>query len=150
MELRMPKSSNCIFTYFRRLVTLTVALFMVIGFNSGAIIPAIGGSLGSKVYAAVGSTGQITGNVFQDNGAPIPNATVKAYASSQDYDSGNIAASTTSGTDGAYDLSNLPDGNYLILVNDFNDQNSNHNFSSENGFSFWVVNPFHERLVGIL
>jgi hypothetical protein len=82
----------------------------------------------STMVAAEG-TGQITGNIYQDNGAPIPSATVKAYASAQEYYSGNAAAVTTSAGDGSYTLSGLPDGDYLILANDFNDPNSNHNFS---------------------
>lgn len=116
-------------TRLRRLPAFAVALFMVVGFNIGLIVPVIGDSLGPTAYADAVGTGRIAGHVFQDDGAPIPNATVKAYASPQDFYDEHATATTTSAADGAFELSNLPDGNYLIMFNDFRDPGSNHNFS---------------------
>src|SRR5664280_2601 len=72
------------------------------------------------------ATGDIAGTVTaQVGGAHLANISVNAYASLDDYYSGNQAASTQTVSNGTYDFGgSLPAGSYLVEFRD--DSNGNY------------------------
>lgn len=84
---------------------------------------------GKKSLSAQTGAGQISGRVMQTNGAPISGATVKAFTSADAYYNGQMSANTVSSSDGSYTLTDLPDGNYIVLFNDYSDSGSNHTWA---------------------
>ena len=93
---------------------------MFYGSSPQDTVPVTANSVTSGIDVALTITPSIVGTVTAaSDGQPISDAVVYAYASGSNF--GDVVGITSTGPDGGYMLTNLPDGNYDIVFIDCGD-----------------------------